>query len=214
MCRLQFADATCNGDGPEPLLDQVRQAVQQHRTKGLTLIELLVVITLFAILLAVSVPSIRDLVVKQRLKSINAELVTDLQYARSTAVSRNKPIYVQFSSNSAMSCYVVFVYSFTGNCDCTRTPGSACVSGSEELRTVQVALSTDVQFSPSASSGIAINFSSDGMRLANAGTTIADFQISMTRASGAAGQIRTTLSPTGRPSACTPDGSITGMPAC
>jgi prepilin-type N-terminal cleavage/methylation domain-containing protein len=192
----------------------MKSGANQARPRGLTIVELMVVIAVLGVLVAISAPSMREIIVKQRLKSVNAELVTDLQFARSNAVARNQQIRIEFKKTSAMSCYVVFVFSYVGGCDCTATPGSACsptvaLGGPEEIRTIQVPTETDVQFVTVPSTAFAIMFQQDGMR---AGA--ADFVISTTRGSGGAGQLRTTLNATGRPSTCTPDSSVTGVPTC
>ena len=56
--------------------------------RGFTLVELLIVVAVVAIILVVAAPSFRDMILMQRLRSITAQLVTDLQFARNEAVSR------------------------------------------------------------------------------------------------------------------------------
>jgi len=178
------------------------------RTRGFTLIELLVAVAVVIVLLTLAAPSFRELIALQRLKSINAELVTDMQYARSEAVSRNTTIYVKFGSSAAMSCYVLYKSAFGAPCDCTRPPGTACTGSFEEIRTTQIPVSTDVQVSvpdPTQS----LTFDKDGRRpVANS------YTISTTRIGGGNGQMQVTVSAMGRPTVCSPDQSISGVPAC
>jgi len=179
--------------------------------RGFTLLELLVTVAVAAVLMSLAVPSMRELIALQRLKSINAELVTDLQYARSEAVSRNSTLlWVKFmtSANPPMSCYVVYSATAFGNCDCTLAPGSVCTGGREEIRTTRIPASTDVQVLPVSSPPPAeVRFGNDGMRLGSA-----DFAISTTRISGSPGKLKVTVSATGRPTVCSPDQSISGVP--
>lgn len=56
---------------------------------GFTLIELLVVIAIVSILLAVGIPSFRELLARRALEGAANELSNDLQYARTQAVSNN-----------------------------------------------------------------------------------------------------------------------------
>lgn len=57
-----------------------------RRVLGLTLIELMITIAVVGVLLALAAPSFYEFMLVQRLKGVNAELVTDLQLARSEAV--------------------------------------------------------------------------------------------------------------------------------
>lgn len=57
--------------------------------RGVTLLELMIVITVLAIVLAVGVPGMRELVLNNRQVSAINELVTALQLARSEAITRN-----------------------------------------------------------------------------------------------------------------------------
>ena len=179
------------------------------RPNGFTLVELLVVVAVAVVLLTIAAPSMRELIARQRLKSVNAELVTDLQYARTLAISRNQSISVKFQDGATMSCYVVYVASLIGSCDCTHTPGSVCSNGSEEVRTTQVPRSTDVQIVTVPAGQPPVAFSSDGMR--NVAT---DYVLMTSRISGGAGKMQVTINATGRPTVCSPDQSVPGVPAC
>jgi type IV fimbrial biogenesis protein FimT len=129
--------------------------MQARRRLGFTLIELLIVVALVAIVLTLAVPSFREFIVVQRLKSINAQIVTDLQYARAESVSRGVPVRVRFQSTglgspATLSCYIIYTdtvvtppsqpYS-SPLCDCKAAEGSRCTAPGNttvELRTVQV----------------------------------------------------------------------------
>ncbi len=181
---------------------------------GFTLVELLVAMAVLVVLLTIAAPSFTQFIAQQRLKRVNAELVTALQYARSEAVSRNTSIQFKLMQSPAMTCYMVFIQGGLTNCDCTRTPGRACVSGlGAELQTTQVLVGTDVQVrqqTPSPTPSL-LSFSPDGLML---GAPAATFTILTSRISGAPGTLRTTVNPMGRPSVCTPDGSVSGVPTC
>ena len=118
--------------------------------RGFTLVETLVVVALAAVILALAAPSLYDLILVQRLKGINAQLVTDLQFGRSEAVSRNRLMRFAFDSTAEMSCYSIYILKPLGNtasrCDCTRAPGTACTaSDTTEVRTVQVPASQGIR---------------------------------------------------------------------
>lgn len=71
--------------------------------QGFTLLELLIAIAVAAILLAVAVPSYQSLVQRNSLTANVNDLVGDLNYARSEAVTRGQDVYI-CSSNDQSSC--------------------------------------------------------------------------------------------------------------
>lgn len=175
--------------------------------RGLTLIELMVVIALVGILIVLVAPSMRGLISAQRVQSINAEIVTDLQFARSEAARRNRDVFIRFRATD--NCYVVYLDNAgPGNCNCSRTPGvNVCTGGREEIKTVQVPVGNGVSVSASSATGQIIRFES------LSGTSAPDtFEVTVVGAER--GQLRTVVNSAGRPSVCTPDGSITQAAAC
>jgi type IV fimbrial biogenesis protein FimT len=69
--------------------------------RGFTLIELLVVMTLIGIMLGIGVPSFRNFVAGQQVKTATYELMTALMLARSEAVKRNKSVTITPESAGA-----------------------------------------------------------------------------------------------------------------
>lgn len=62
------------------------------RSRGFTLIELMVVVALAAIMLSLAVPSLRDLIVGQRVKTAAFAFVNAAVQARSEAIKRNQEV--------------------------------------------------------------------------------------------------------------------------
>jgi prepilin-type N-terminal cleavage/methylation domain-containing protein len=185
--------------------------------RGLTLIEVMVVVALVGILLALVAPSVRGMISSQRVRSINAELVTDLQFARSEAARRNRDVFIRF--RSADSCYTIYVVEVAGSCDCRKTPGvDVCTGGPEEIKTVKLSTAQGVSFSASNVSG------QQTLRFEKGhGTILPDgifdpaasaprFGVQITGVPR--GQLRTDINMSGRPTVCSPDGSIAQVPAC
>lgn len=180
-----------------------------RRSAGVTLIEMLVVLVMAGALLALVAPSVRELLAAQRVQSINAELVTNLQFARAEAVRRNAQVLVSFRSTATMSCYVMYVRAQVMNCDCRRTPGSACLplGTVEEIKTVQIPRTLSVVLAASSAQGSLLNFDNlEGRPLGG------DFTIDVTGTPR--GALRTTVNIAGRPAVCSPDGSIRQVPVC
>jgi len=192
--------------------------------RAFTLVELLIAIAVATVLLALAAPSLRDFMEVQRLRSINADLITDLQFARSEAVSRNRNVVFKLGQTSGLSCYAIFTGT-DSSCDCTRGAGNACTSGSDgrELRTVSVARSTNVlvnkvgALSPAyfefdwLTGGIK-GFMANGAN--DSGTPIDGYVIEVKSTRSGRGWLQTTINLTGRPTVCSRDRANPGVVAC
>lgn len=64
----------------------------RRSNRGFTLIELMVTLTVMAILMAVGVPSFRNFVAGQKVKTVSHDLMTALVIARSEAIKRNASV--------------------------------------------------------------------------------------------------------------------------
>ena len=193
----------------------------RSRIKAFTLIELMIVVALIAIIVTLAAPSFRDMILMQRLRGINAQLVTDLAFARSEAVSRGTFMQMRFQSNSAMSCYIIYARTdanSTSMCDCTAAAGLRCTDPAltTEVKTVQAPVSEAVKFVPAANQvafftvlqrngSIQVDPMPE-MRPPNS------FQV-FTRIDSAR-EFRNDVKLSGHASACAPAGSTVGGPPC
>ena len=106
---------------------------------GFTVVELMTVIVVASVLATLALPAFNDMLARRRLEGQANELVTDLSYAKSEAVQRNRN--VELRTGAAGVCYTIAVMTTAtppvGNCDCTAAAGSRCtVAGTTELKTV------------------------------------------------------------------------------
>jgi type IV fimbrial biogenesis protein FimU len=62
---------------------------------GFTLVELMVIVAVLGIFASIAVPSFADLVRRNRVQSASEELYNLLQYARTEAVARGRPITIE-----------------------------------------------------------------------------------------------------------------------
>ncbi|MDH4051666.1 MAG: GspH/FimT family pseudopilin [Rubrivivax sp.] len=189
-----------------------------RRARGLTLIELLVVIGVAGVLLALGAPSLRDFILVQRLKSVNAQLVTDLAFARSEAVARGQFMRLVFRSNDSMTCYAIFTSPVNATrCDCLLGVGSACSGDMREVRTVQLPLSDAVQLRPPAGQQNAFAFDhvSGGIMTIPSDFPSTPMNLFQTLASIDTDRVlRTSVGRTGRVTVCAPSSTSVGAPAC
>lgn len=186
--------------------------------RGFTLIELLIVLSIIAVLAMTAAPSIREMIVMQRLRGINAQVVTDMQYARTEAAARSRDARVSLGTDEQLTCYVIYLAPNSGTrCNCKLGPGAACPAGLEELRTVVVERSSGVALVWPA--GQSAHFGFD-----HVSGTLLSLPSDLAPAPLASAQINTridddrrltnTIARTGRVSVCAPNVLRMGGTAC
>lgn len=190
---------------------------------GFTLIELLVVVVVAGVLLTLAAPGFRDFILTQRLKSVHAQLLTDLQFARSEAASRGQAVNVRVQVPAAAapdSCYILFTDTaapLSNACDCRQPEGSRCPAGgtAREVRTVRVPASGGVVLSMRAGQADHFAYNPVNGSIQTALSNLArgnEFEIDASV--DTARRLRVLISPAGRPAACAPAGSVMGAAAC
>ncbi|HEY6511431.1 MAG TPA: hypothetical protein VI032_05600 [Burkholderiaceae bacterium] len=183
------------------------------RVRGLTIIELMTVLIVLGVLIGVLVaPAINGMVARHRVQGVHAELLGDLQLARSEQAQRNgtdTSVSVSFGSNANFTCYTIHAVLTGVVCDCTRGPGNACVPAlpPAEIKTMQFERAVGVSVAASSPAGGRITFEAP-QGLATPNNLVIDVQ-SATR-----GHLRTAVSGLGVPSVCSPDDSIPGVRPC
>ncbi|HEY1091740.1 MAG TPA: GspH/FimT family pseudopilin, partial [Burkholderiaceae bacterium] len=101
--------------------------------RGLTLIETLVSLTISGLLSAQAIPSLREFQQRQRLESVTQSFVTDLQQARSLAVSQGESIQLHFSPQAGGSCYVLHTGK-KGDCECDAAGHPVCIDPAQMIK--------------------------------------------------------------------------------
>ncbi|MBL8287913.1 MAG: prepilin-type N-terminal cleavage/methylation domain-containing protein [Rubrivivax sp.] len=195
--------------------------------RAFTLIELMVVIALIGVILVLAAPSFNDMIGMQRLRAINDQLVTDMQYMRGEAVSRNQ--YMGFIARSVpaetMSCYTIFSSSTPlvstsidpTQCNCTNAIGAACTAPQRELRTAQIprGFNIDLRFPPNQGGHMVASPINGGIEIRPPNSALfSDLEFCVEVRRSPRGRLRTSVSMGGRTSQCSPDGSVPGVPTC
>lgn len=173
-----------------------------HSQSGLTLVENAIVLAITSLTLGLAVPSFDQIRSRVHLRATAAQLGTDLQLARSTAVALNRVVRVTFDADHSGSCYVVH----TGGpqqCTCETTGSPACTEGAQVLRAVSVPVSTGLSLTSNSRS---IGFEPvQGMVTPTA---------TMSTRSRSNEQINVVVNIMGRVRTCSPTEGLGGQPRC
>jgi len=186
----------------------------RRHASAMTIIEMMVVLIVLGVLISLVIaPAINGMVARHRVQGINAELLGDLQLARSEQAQRNgtsTSVSVSFGGNADITCYTIHVVAAGVVCDCTRAPGSVCLPAAlpeREIKTMQFPRAAGVGVAASSPAGARITFAPP-QGVATPDNLVIDVQ------SATSGQLRTSLNGLGVPSVCSPDSSILGVRTC
>jgi type IV fimbrial biogenesis protein FimT len=179
------------------------------RERGFTVIELMITVAIIAIVIALAAPSFTDFLAKKRIEGVLSELATDLQYARSEAVSRNATIRVTFGTG----CYLITAQpdGSSPSSTCSQTAAPTLGTGAVNLKQVQLQSGASASFSPNAS---LTHLEFDPVRgIASFSTNAGSGSINVNSSIGS-WQLRATVTAVGSMSICSPSGSVKGYTSC
>jgi type IV fimbrial biogenesis protein FimT len=174
-----------------------------RRPRGITLVEAMVCTGLTASLAAFSAGSFTKLREHRQIESAAALFETDMQHARSLAVSMNSSVRITFKRRAEGSCYVVHTGD-ADDCDCAAAGETVCTGTAQAVRGVGYAAGAATARMETASSSILID--------ATRGTVTPTATVKFIGASGAA--VHQVVSIMGRTRTCSPGKSVPGHPAC
>jgi type IV fimbrial biogenesis protein FimT len=113
----------------------MRRGIASHPERGLTLIDLLITVAMAGVLAGVGLQWLIDARNRHVAEVLSWQLASDLQLARSEAVTRHEGVRMSFYAGAGGRCYIVH----TGERDDCRCDGSAvavCRNGALALRSV------------------------------------------------------------------------------
>jgi type IV fimbrial biogenesis protein FimT len=174
-----------------------------HRSqRGVTLIESMAVLTIASVLIGSAAPLFDDMRSRWQVEGAAALLETQLQYARSAAVTRQHPVRVAFESADGQACYVIHTGA-KGACQCANPALPTCPADVEQLALTRYDGARAIALSATARD---IGFDGD------TGTVTPTTSVTMTSPRGQA--LKEVVNIMGRVRSCSPAGSIGGHPSC
>lgn len=172
----------------------------RRHQRGLTVVECAVGMAITAVVAAAALPSFESARERRHLEGAAAQFETDLQFARSAAVSGGRALRLSFDADAA--CYVVHTGSGT-DCRCGEGNAPVCTGGAEPLRTVRLGAGTPVTMTANVAS-----ISLDGQF----GTVVPTATVRFQGRSGVA--LHQVVNVMGRVRTCSPSAAMAGYRAC
>lgn len=118
--------------------------------RGTSLVEALMALAIAGIVASTVAPSMVELQDRKRLEGAAAELRTELLYARSLAVERQRTVRFGFGQTATQSCYVIHTGG-PGACTCS-AQGASCAGNAEALRNTSFSTSSRLRVSSNSAS--------------------------------------------------------------
>ena len=170
--------------------------------RGISFIEVLVTLAIIGILLATALPNLEQMKLRQRVQLTAQTVMTDLQQARSEAITRAGAVHFRVSQHGSGSCYLIHSGS-SGACRCDDNGQAICSAAGQLVKQEWVPSSRKLTISANVSS---MSFQ------AQQGTVTSTGSIDISTGKGHS--IRHVVSIAGRVRSCSPDGSFRSMPKC
>lgn len=173
----------------------------RHPQTGFSLVEVLIPIAVAAVLLGGALPSLETMKQRRQLEGNAAQLETDLQLARASAVAANQVLRMEFFGGDAGSGYVLHDGE-VGDCVVAADGTPACATGTTPWRVVLLDAQGPVRLSVNVR---AIAFDPVKGTITPTATM---------RLQSPIGSLRLVINVMGRVRSCTPDSAVPGHRNC
>jgi type IV fimbrial biogenesis protein FimT len=174
----------------------------RRSARGLTLIEMLSVVAIIGVLAGSAMPAFDKFKSRRVLEGTAAEAMTDLHYARSEAVSRNRSVRVSLLEAVGIGQCLVIHTGSAGDCTCSSS-GAQCQPGVEVVKSSWFAAGAPARVSSNVASMVV-----DPVRA----TFSPAGRLRITLSDGT--EVQHIVTPAGRIRSCSPSGGMKGYPAC
>lgn len=188
------------------------------RRRGLGLVEVMVSVAIVGTLLAVATPSLLDLLERRRVAAVAQDIANILSFARSEANNMIDGITVHLDKdpNGLVSCASVHILDMRDFCKCYLPRATMCKGRGmgvlPVLQVYQIKNADGVSFEASASDWGPLKERLTFRRNVYF-TSVTDVQVNV-KGKRTGAQLRVEMNTANRIRICTPDGSISGFPAC
>lgn len=173
-----------------------------RRQRGITFVETAAYLAAVSVLLGSGLPSLLEARDTARLESAVAELRTDVQQARSAAVSLSQPVRLRTITGSGGTCTVIHLGP-VGSCSCSADGQSVCEGEGRALKTSRYAPDSGVSLSANVST---LSFAGEFGTVTPTGSFVAR--------GARQGQVKLIVNVTGRSRTCRLAGTVPGQPSC
>jgi type IV fimbrial biogenesis protein FimT len=167
------------------------------------LVEMASVLTIVSLTAAMAMPSLSQMRERALVRSLAAQVETDLHHARSSAVAMNRVVRLSFSNEAAAGCYVVHTGGAADDCRCGADGQPICRGPATVLRVQQGDRAGGARISANVR---AMSF--EPVR----GIVTPTATIAAQSASGL--QVNVIVNLFGRVRSCSPGMSVEGQPRC
>lgn len=170
--------------------------------RGITLVESAMVLGIVAVMVGVGAPGFDEVRATRLLEVAAAQLRTDVQLARSTAVAMGRTVRLQVQSEAAGSCYLLHTGP-AGSCSCTPAGPASCADPAQLLRSAAYG----------QAQGLALRANVGSMAFEPIQGTVTPAG-TLTMSTRRGDQLKVVVNVMGRARSCKAAGDLHGYPAC
>jgi prepilin-type N-terminal cleavage/methylation domain-containing protein len=108
-------------------------ALGSNVARGVTLVEVCIVLAILAVLAGSALPSFKETLQKRKFDGAVAEITTEVNFARGTAVAQGRGTWLNYTRVAGGSCALIHVGAKT-DCTCAADGQPVCAPGAEALK--------------------------------------------------------------------------------